>query len=215
MTYETREQWLHALAVQLRPTFKRIEAPLPKNIRMACGFTSHGSKSAAIGQCWAESASRDGSYEIMISPILDEPLRVADVLAHELAHAAVGIENGHNRVFGRVARELGLDGKLTATIAGDGFRALVGPMLSTLGPYPHAQLMPLDLLRGGRPGDTPGKGAGAPRTSGPKKQGTRLKKVTCNDCGYTARVTRTWLDKQGAPLCPCNVKPMAIEGGKP
>ena len=31
---------------------------------------------------------------------------------------------------------------------------------------------------------------------------TRLRKVQCGGCGYTARVSRTWL-AQGLPGCPC------------
>jgi hypothetical protein len=31
---------------------------------------------------------------------------------------------------------------------------------------------------------------------------TRLRKVACPDCGYTIRVTRSWMQK-GLPACPC------------
>ena len=41
--------------------------------------------------------------------------------------------------------------------------------------------------------------------------GSRLKKVACGACGYTARVTTKWLDQAGAPLCPCNKEPMQTE----
>jgi hypothetical protein len=34
-------------------------------------------------------------------------------------------------------------------------------------------------------------------------QATRLLKVFCAACGYTARVTQRWLTKAGTPLCPC------------
>ena len=30
----------------------------------------------------------------------------------------------------------------------------------------------------------------------------RLKKVTCRSCGYVARVTQTWIDRSGPPICP-------------
>jgi hypothetical protein len=35
-----------------------------------------------------------------------------------------------------------------------------------------------------------------------KKQGTRLIKCECPECGYIARVTAKWLDEAGAPICP-------------
>ena len=37
---------------------------------------------------------------------------------------------------------------------------------------------------------------------------TRLLKVKCRACGYTARITRKWLAEPGPPLCPCNSQPM-------
>lgn len=36
----------------------------------------------------------------------------------------------------------------------------------------------------------------------------RLHKVECEGCGYVGRVTAKWLDRYGAPLCPCNGDPM-------
>lgn len=32
---------------------------------------------------------------------------------------------------------------------------------------------------------------------------TRLLKVFCESCGYTARVTQRWIGKFGPPICPC------------
>ena len=46
-----------------------------------------------------------------------------------------------------------------------------------------------------------------PTSHSSTKQTTRLLKVKCESCGYTARVTRKWLD-QCSPICPCNHKPM-------
>jgi uncharacterized Zn finger protein (UPF0148 family) len=48
-------------------------------------------------------------------------------------------------------------------------------------------------------------------------QGTRLLKVFCSTCGYTARVTKRWIDKAGTPICPTCHKPMdvAVTAEKP
>lgn len=43
-----------------------------------------------------------------------------------------------------------------------------------------------------------------------KRQSTRMRKVYCPDCKYVARVTRTWLDAKGAPICPCSMVPMEV-----
>ena len=110
-------------------------------------------------------------------------MEIAGILAHELTHAAVGIDKGHGRAFRRVAIAIGLTGKMTATVPGDAFKQRVEPILKKLGAIPHARLSWGELR-------------------GPKKQTTRMIKCECAECGYTARVARKWLEDVGAPHCP-------------
>ncbi len=53
---------------------------------------------------------------------------------------------------------------------------------STMGPYPQHKLEENDPTQ--------------------KKDGIRQLKCFCPVCGYTARTSRKWLDKSGAPFCP-------------
>ena len=46
-----------------------------------------------------------------------------------------------------------------------------------------------------------------------KKQTTRLIKALCPDCGYIVRITRTWIEKLGCPICPGCSEQM-VEDGK-
>lgn len=180
--HETREQWLGAAVDLLRPVFKqRAGVTLPKNWRVSCGFPHRGKK--AIGQCWPKTASGDQHWEMFISPVLAEPVRVLDVLVHELVHAGVGVKHGHDSVFAKAARSMLLEGKLTATTSGKPFKdEIATPLLAKLGAYPHAVL-----------------NAGGIST-GPKKQATRLIKAMCPDCECTVRVTAKWLGT-GTPTC--------------
>lgn len=192
--FTTREAWLKA-AESIMSEWIMIEGyDYPANTRVACGFpkTSKG-RGRAIGQCWTKTVSDDLTFEIFICPSLADPVDVCGVLIHEMCHATVGIENGHNKVFGKLARALGMEGKLTSTTVGDDLRELIETrVLPSCGKYPHATL---------RAGD---KSVGEP-----KKAKTYLKKAECDECGYTVRVTDRWLD-MGAPLCPCNHEPMSI-----
>lgn len=183
--HKTREQWLQAFVAAARPAFEKAGAPLPKNVRVAIGFTSKGARGKRIGECWSSANSADGTFEIFIVPSIRDGSRVADILTHELVHAAVGIEAGHGPAFGKVARALGLDGKLTATVAGPGWRAWAEPILAKLGRLPH------DELRSGGLKSTP------------KTQTTRMIKCVCTveGCGYQVRTTRKWLVEVGAPFC--------------
>lgn len=173
----TREQWLNKFMNAARPQFKAAGAPLPKNVRVSIGFTSAGRRGKRIGECWSKAASADGNFEIFIVPGEHESSRIADILTHECVHAAVGLEAGHGPAFRKVATALGLEGKMTATVAGDGFHEWAKPILDKIGPIPHAQ------LNGG--GET---------SSGPRKQGTRMIKCECTDCGFTFRTAAKWLE---------------------
>lgn len=173
--HATREAWLHAFADAARPQFEAAGFPIPANIRISIGFPSAGAKGKAIGECWSAIASRDGHFEIFVRPTIETDSRIADVLTHELVHAAVGLEAKHGKTFKRCATALGLEGKMTATIAGDGWRAWAEPVLAKLGPMPGAPLTAM--------------------TTGKKKQSTRLIKCQCDACGFTFRVTRQWIDR--------------------
>jgi SprT-like family len=191
-TFPNREAWLLALLGELRSPFKRLGRPIPERVRIGVGFPSVrgiAAKEQRIGECWSSERSGDDHHEIIISPVIADPMRVAGVLAHELIHAAVGAEHGHKGPFREVAHGLGLEGRMTATTEGDAFKRLAQPILDALGPYPHAVLLAM--------------------TNGRKKQATRLIKCECPECGYVARVARQWLDGQGAPHCPAH-GPMTI-----
>ena len=176
----TREAWLEAFAVRSKPQFDRAGAPLPSNIRVSIGFTSTGRKGKRIGECWGEVASADGHFEIFIVPTMDSDARIADILTHELVHAAVGLAAGHGAAFKRVAVSLGLEGKMTATTAGDAWRVWAEPILRAIGPMPGAALASFD--------------------NGKKKQSTRMVKCTCDECGMTFRTAAKWLDS--VSICP-------------
>jgi hypothetical protein len=178
----TREDWLNAALryVQMHIA-SQGNVQCPANMRVSCGFPT---RAKAIGQCWSDSASADGTHEIFVAPTQDDALRVLDILIHEAIHAAVGVKVGHKGEFKRVALACGLEGKMTATTASDALKPLLRVWLEQLGAYPHARL--------------------DPSQSGVKKQSTRLLKCKCDGCGYTLRVTAKWVEFSGAPYCPTN-----------
>jgi hypothetical protein len=179
----TREQWLSQATEELRALFKQHGDTIPTQVRSSCGFPSKSalaSKNRRIGECWSSAASADSHAEIFISPTISDSARVLDILAHELIHA-VHPGDGHGKKFGKTSRAIGLEGKLTATVAGPKFTAWAEPVLARLGAYPHADLVP---------------------SNAQKKQTTRMLKCVCSDCGYTVRVAGKWLADMGAPHCP-------------
>lgn len=190
---ETREQWLLDAVKLMIPLFKQHGYKVPP-VRVACGWPSSRAlsvKKRVLGECWAAEAAKDKVSQIFISPYLNDvndPCGVLPTLVHEVVHAVVGNKEKHNKVFGKCARAVGLEGKLTATNAGKVLLGHCKEWATKLGEYPHAKL---DSLK-------------SPR----KKQTTRLVKAEC-ECGYNVRVTRKWLEEVGAPICPHNKKAMA------
>lgn len=191
--FSTREEWLVAGVEALRPIFAQEGAEIPL-VQVSVGWPGgRGRKNSVIGQCWHPEAATDKAAHIFISPILDDPARVLDVLAHELVHAVDVNASGHKGAFARLAKAIGLEGKMTATVAGAGLAECLKRIVEEdLGDYPHGALV------------NPGDGA-----DGPKKQGTRMIKAECESgSGYKVRMTRQWIDEVGLPICPCHNEPM-------
>ena len=114
-----REEWLINATSALGVMIAEQGHTLPE-VRVSVGFPKTGGKgNNVIGQCWSGACSEDARPQIFIHPTLTESTRVLDVLLHELVHATVGTECGHKGAFKQLATGLGLEGKMTATIAGD------------------------------------------------------------------------------------------------
>lgn len=163
--HPTREAWLNAFVAAVRPKFKEVGAPLPKKVRVSIGFCK-GKK--AIGQCWSPTASKDSISEVFIHPgEQGSASRIADILTHELIHAS-GIWD-HKAGFKKIAVALGLGGKMTATVAEQGWHDWADSIVKSLGKFPGAALGDVDLIGGEKP------------------QKNRHLKLQCDDCGWTCR----------------------------
>ncbi|MNK29164.1 hypothetical protein D3C87_475530 [compost metagenome] len=198
-----RETWLNKMAALMAPRFEELGHPLPL-YRVTVGFTSAGKSMKVAGECWHSSRSADKTFEIMISPVQDDSMDMAGVLAHELIHAAVGFEHKHKGDFAKVALALGLNRPMTATTPGPAFKEWAAPFIEELGPIPHAKLSWMSTLQPRAEGETgeDGEGEEGPGSSNAKpKQKTRMVKCKCRECGYVVRTTLKWIEK-GAPHCP-------------
>jgi hypothetical protein len=183
-THPTREAWLNAFTDAARPIFADRGHAIPERVRVSIGFTSGGRRSRAIGECWNACVSSDDHFEIFLRPSLETDSRIADVLTHELIHAAVGLEAKHGKLFKRCMAAVGLTGKATATVAGPDWHSWADPILAALGPMPRGTLS--DGANSGKP-----------------KQSTRMLKLECPDCGFSCRTTAKHIDANPEGLrCP-------------
>ena len=189
-----REAWLTAAVTALeKKLFLPRLLPMPSRWRISCSWPTRravakkgGGKT--IGQCFSAEASADNTHELIISMSQDDPSEIMAIVAHEMVHAAIGVSQGHNKVFRSLAVAIGLTGKMTATVAGEAFKRDVASILLELGEYPHAAINP----------------------SAVAKQTTRMVKMECSDCRYIARTSRANIQKSGPAICPCNRRPMRV-----
>jgi hypothetical protein len=188
--YGTREEWLTAAVEYMNIHIFEPRGILLPELRLSVGWPGgSGPKSAVRGQCWTRKVSEDGVNQVFISPVVSDAHTVLAVLGHEVLHAVDDCKSGHRGNFAKMMKFCGYEGKMTTSEAGEALTSQLEDIARALGDYPHARL-------GGTPDDS---------AEGPKKQGTRMLKVSCvAESGYLVRMTRVWLDTYGAPICPCH-----------
>lgn len=182
----TREEWLKAFGELAQPVIEEAAGVTLPEWRASCGFPfAHGKRNDdQLGQTFDAKQSRDGHAEIFIHPVLSEASAVAHVMVKQLLHAALP-EAGLSRTFQTAAGALGFIAPFETPTPTETTRAWINTLLDELPAYPHARL----------------EATAAPVLK-PAKQTNRYVKTECTHCGYTARVTRKWLNEKGAPLCP-------------
>ncbi|WIC89471.1 SprT-like protease [Microbacterium phage BAjuniper] len=182
--HNTREAWLRAAVAELSVLFQREGYDVP-DVHVSIGWP-HGGRSSTIGQCFPGAASADKVGHVFISPILSDPVRILDVLAHELVHAinhAAG-EGGHGKCFKVIAVKIGLTGKMTETVAGEALKAELAEMAEALGAFPHAALSPA-------------------ANKGKSRSGRSVKLVCASGEDFQVSISKARLAAYGAPKCPC------------
>lgn len=190
--FETRDEWLLA-AKRILDDALTSAGLKPADVRASVGFpvgNRGGKNGKSIGICHYD--AKDKTPQVWIHPEIDDPLRVLDILAHELIHAYLPMGAGHGPKFGKPARHIGLDGSLTATTAGPEFSAIAQNVVEVLGDYPHSKLT-YEAARG-------------------RKQTTRQILVDC-PCGIKYRASRKVLESIQDLRCPdghCHERPTIV-----
>jgi hypothetical protein len=170
-----RIAWLEKAYALLR---SELLPEAPERVTISYGFPSKGarpSRNQRIGEYAHFLKDCDaGPGLLTLHPtIFDNPSRVLDVLLHEMIHAARP-DDGHRKDFPRLAKRVGLAGKMTATIAGPELRERLNAMLAD-------KLPPMPKGHGDLNADR-------------KKQSTRLRKYACPVCGQIIRAASDCLN---------------------
>lgn len=179
-TCKTREEWLTKGIDRLRKIVSDAGYVEPGSIRVSVGWPwPHAKK--AVACVWSRDCSADGTSEIFVSPILDDPVYILACLAHEIGHV-LHPKVVHKGEFKTYHKVIGLVGKVTQSQAGPELTEKLTLIADKLGPYPHAVLTPSEKE---------------------KKQTTRMLKLQCEQCGCIIRTTRQWIDEYSEVVWPC------------
>jgi hypothetical protein len=126
------------------------------------GFPSHRSNSKVLGTCWTKAAGDGVTSQVYITPLINDSLLVLATQIHERCHSLDDCASGHKGFFKALATQVGLEGKMTSTVAGEALTTYLEGLVELLGPIPHSEL---DVTTR-------------------KTQGSRMLKVECVKCGF-------------------------------
>lgn len=188
----SREEWLTSAAelimIELLSPICEVRDNL--TLKLSVGYAPNTrTSSKTIGCCLSSACSEAGHNEIFISPTINDSIEVLATLVHEIIHAIDDVRDGHGGRFALIARKVGLEGKLTATVAGEALKRQLQDYADMMGDIPH------DLVD----------------LSSRPKQATRNLKVLCA-CGFHFRTSVSQIssvvDQVGLIPCPACASPM-------
>jgi hypothetical protein len=176
-----REAWLQKVVTELETDFSNQGHAVPP-VQVSVGWPS-SNRHKRIGECWPSNAAEDGINQMFVSPRLQDTLVVIPTVAHEMVHAVLDNKHGHKKPFKDIAVSVGLEGKMTATVASDALKERCEAIVAKIGAYPHAGLV--EAL------------------STVPKQTTRMLLLKCAECDFKYRTTQKWIDQYQNFPCPC------------
>lgn len=178
----TREQWLNKATKALNALFKkRTGREIPTDVKLSVGVPVGRDPRKFSGQCFPRALSTAKVNEIFINPLFDDPAQTMETLAHELVHAIDDCKSGHRTGFSRIALALGFSPPMKSTPATVQLKKDLARIIKRLPPFPHKRIL----------------------WNKRKRQGTRLIKLECGDCGFICRSSATAIERSGPPFCGC------------
>ncbi len=141
LVHRYTEAWLSEAVELFKPVFSKAGFELPK-VNVLCGFGVNGYKPSRqknnIAECHPRKYSKDEANDIYITPILDYPTYVLEVLAHELIHAINDCRDSHGPLFQDIAKAIGHPDYRYAQLKDVmAFEGIMRNMAMQLGRYPR------------------------------------------------------------------------------
>lgn len=210
---QTHERFIHDVVGFARSRLNETEQQAIDDAKIVYGAGQSGLRGVTYFDRWQNGGGPDKPHSFVEICAFGESdhIQIAGTTLHELAHVIAGYGAGHGPDWKAACKRVGLrhakaagQYHCLANLSPDVRMQVAGltnpadgkPLVSNHNGYSPIKPRPCGAVHGVRGGKSRGKGSGS-----------RMLKVSCGDCGYVARVTGKWL-ATGAPLCPCNHKPM-------
>ena len=197
-------QWFEKATQSLSDkVFRPHGFKVPKNIRINVSEMRTANKTTAhttLGRCYPthfttgkhdNPAPKREQVNIIQMNIAttgkDNSVNVLDTLAHELIHAIDDNKSGHKKggAFDKMARAIGLEGKLTSTYAGEELKGRLNGIIKTIGKFPLQEV----------------------NLEGLRRDTNRNLKVRCydteNDCDHGFNTNRYRIEQMISRTCLC------------
>lgn len=201
-TPNSRDVWLAALVAELRGWFTQHGVHLPAVVHITSGWghasgRRHAEAPGIQAHLVSGAATRHGAPVIYVSPVVDDPLRIAVHVVHQLVHAAFDPDmmGTHPAPFRQAARAVDLAGKPTAPELGPELREVITEFLAGVGDYPAEPVgsLVLPVIEGRT-------------TTAPPVQSDRYTAARCPSCpGHRTKHRTVKLSRraaeEGAPIC--------------
>lgn len=124
-----------------------------------------------VSQCYQRAQSKSGHNEIFVTAHSDDSYEILFSLLQSLILAYDDCQGGKKGFFARVAKNIGIIGKMTKPAAGIGLFSTLKGYIGILGDIPHAAL---DIK--------------------PVQKGRNNNKLHCKSCGFQANLSRKWVE---------------------
>lgn len=183
-SFTTREGFLDAALLGVRPMFEALGYILADKIRMGVGFTGAGRFSNVRGEAWRSSESTGGVVELFFKPDVDDELEILTMLVSLLVMSLPQESPTLGLEYRTIAAEVGLRGTRKDPQCTPVLRNQLLALAQTLGPYPHQTL-----------------NVGSRAIGGTKPQIGRMLGASCPQCGARIRLTRSTSVSPGMPIC--------------
>lgn len=205
----THEQYIHAVrdiaATRLSDTAARDKL---LGLKLTYGSGEKGVRGMTFYNAW-NAAEGQIDFVAVNARAQQSTVQIAGTVIHELAHVLTGPGHGHDTAWRDACKLLGLRYARTGTrytwaVFSPDVRAAILALGEPSDGKPTFRAESSAVARiilcshgiGSRGGKSRGEGSGS-----------RMFKCVCPDCGYTARVSRSWLTR-GTPICPTDTRAM-------